>query len=234
VNQKAKKILFTRPIPEDIISYGKDLNLDIQAEEFIHIQHRELTPETQKLLMNDDYPNWVFTSQNAVKILHHWLPKLGGLQYRNCFAVGRNTAQRIAELGYMATVPQEQNAEGLVQHLAKIQPQGGFLYFCGNIRRNTLVEYFKTENLPYHEVLVYNTSLVQPKIDIKNYDALCFCSPSAVKSYATKYNFPANLPCFAIGETTALALVNYTDHLLVSETPNLKSMIDACQQYFNS
>lgn len=233
MQDKPYRVLFTRKLPDDLIKYGADLNLDIDAREFICVKHRELDPSIQELLKDENYPNWVFSSQNAVKILHPWVKSLDPLTQRNCFAVGEKTAQKVAQLGFMSLVPEQQDSEHLVMLLEKEKPEGAFIYFSGNIRRNTITTYFSDNNIDYREVVVYDTYLTQPEVEISNYDAICFCSPSAVKSFFSKYSTEPEIPCIAIGNVTACALVEHSDNVLTTETPSLHALIDTCNKHLN-
>lgn len=228
------KILFTRSLPEDLVKYGKEKNLQVIHKEFIQIQHNELTRDIINLMQDENYPNWVFTSQNAVKIIVPWLQQQTSPPLRNCFAVGEKTAQRVAELGYISLFPEQQDANHLVKLLIEEKPHGGFLYFCGNLKRNVLQYYFQKSNIPYKEVEVYRTSLVQPQINPEDYDAICFCSPSAVESFYRTNKPDANMPCFAIGETTACSLIEHTDKVIISEITSLSGLIDTCHDYLNT
>jgi uroporphyrinogen-III synthase len=56
-------------------------------------------------------------------------------------------------------------------------------------------------------------------------------SPSAVYSLAQNGGFN-NLPCFAIGPTTAQALKNEGQQCIISKTTTAKSLVETAKNYF--
>jgi len=97
-----------------------------------------------------------------------------------------------------------------------------------------LIHFFEEHESPYKEIKVYDTHMIQPEIALEDYDAICFCSPSAVHSFFKNYQLKNNQPCFAIGTTTAVALVDYSDDVMISDQTHVFSLIQTCNEYLNS
>ncbi|RXQ89502.1 uroporphyrinogen-III synthase [Ancylomarina salipaludis] len=228
-----KRILFTRSLNSEQVEFGTKLNCLIDHHTFIRIDLCQLDQKTIDIINSGDYPNWIFTSQNAVRSLAQIKSDIQFNQVKKCFAVGEKTADMLKEIGLSAEIPQRHNAEAL-SHLLEDYSAESFLYFTGNLRQDTLINFFEEREIPYKEIKVYETHLIQPEIDLDIYDAICFCSPSAVHSFFKNYQLKNNQPCFAIGYTTAAALVDYSDNVMLADQTNVYALIQTCNQYLNS
>lgn len=231
--KKNKHILFTRSLNTEQIEFGLKMNCLIDHHSFIKIDLCTLTKDELDLINSGQYPNWIFTSQNAVRSLQANLDGIHLNKLEKCFAVGQKTANKLSEIGLTALVPNRHNSEAL-SDLLQDHNNKPFLYFTGNLRQKTLIHFFDEHESPYKEIKVYDTHMIQPKIALENYDAICFCSPSAVHSFFKNYQLKDNQPCFAIGNTTAVALVDYSDNVMISDQTNVFSLIHTCNQFFNS
>ena len=227
-----KRILFTRSLNEDQIEFGLKMNCSIDHHAFIRIDLCELNANQFATINSGDYPNWIFTSQNAVRSLQRNKAAIRIDKMQECFAVGQKTADQLSEMGITATVPSKHSADGLAD-LLKNTTNESFLYFTGNLRQKTLINFFEENESSYQEIKVYDTQLIHPDINLEDYDAICFCSPSAVYSFFKNYQLKNNQPCFAIGTTTAVALVDYSDSVMMAEQTNVYSIIQSCDQYLN-
>ena len=65
----------------------------------------------------------------------------------------------------------------------------------------TDANYLNSIEIEVKEVVVYDTEIIDKNVNLLDYDALAFMSPSSVNAMANKNGF-GNLPCFAIGKTT--------------------------------
>jgi uroporphyrinogen-III synthase len=68
---------------------------------------------------------------------------------------------------------------------------------------------------------------------LENFNAICFCSPSAVVSFFNQYQLNENIPAIAIGSTTAVKLLDYTEHVVMAESANIFAMLDISNEYLN-
>ncbi|MFT5750197.1 MAG: uroporphyrinogen-III synthase [Ancylomarina sp.] len=233
MTKKNKRILFTRSLNADQIEFGLKMNCLIDHHAFIRIDLSTLSSVELEIINSGQYPNWIFTSQNAVRSLQANKEFIQLDKMEKCFAVGQKTADQLSEIGISSLVPARHNSEALSE-LLEDHTNEAFLYFSGNLRQKTLINFFEEHESPYKEIKVYNTLLIQPEITLEDYDAICFCSPSAVYSFFKNYKLKNNQPCFAIGTTTAVALVDYSDDVMMSDQTHVFSLIQTCNEYFNS
>lgn len=233
MTRKNKRILFTRSLNADQIEFGLKMNCIIDHHAFIRIDLCSPTTDELEIINSGQYPNWIFTSQNAVRSLQANQEHIQIDKLEKCFAVGQKTADQLSEMGISSFVPKRHNSESLSE-LLKDHTNESFLYFTGNLRQKTLIHFFEEHESPFKEIKVYNTHLIQPEIKLDDYDAICFCSPSAVHSFFKNYQLKNNQPCFAIGNATAVALVDYADIIMLADQTNVFSLIQTCKQYINS
>jgi len=233
MTNKNKRILFTRSLNADQIEFGQKMNCAIDHHAFISIDLCSPSADELEIINSGRYPNWIFTSQNAVRSLQANLEQIQLNKLERCFAVGQKTADQLSEMGISSLIPKRHNSESLSE-LLKDHADESFLYFTGNLRQKTLIHFFEEHETPYKEIKVYDTHLIQPEINLEDYEAICFCSPSAVHSFFKNYQLKNNQPCFAIGNTTAVALVDYSDFVMLAEQTNVFSLIQSCYQYLNS
>ena len=233
MTKKNKRILFTRSLNTDQIEYGLKMNCLIDNYAFIRIDLCTLSNESLEIINSGQYPNWIFTSQNAVRSLQANKENIQLDKMEKCFAVGQKTANQLSNIGISSLVPKHHNSEALSE-LLQDYSDAPFLYFTGNLRQKTLIHFFEEHERPFKEIKVYDTHMIQPEIALDDYDAICFCSPSAVHSFFKNYQLKNNQPCFAIGNTTAVALVDYSDHVMMADQTNVFSLIQTCNQFFNS
>ncbi|MPQ47136.1 hypothetical protein GCQ56_08910 [Marinifilum sp. N1E240] len=229
----SNRILFTRNLSDGHYDFGNKIGLQLSDHAFIDIKINTLGQREIELLESESKAEWIFTSRNAVKSLAPILSKLVLDENHKVYAVGKKTAEELSKIGLQAIVPSTHNARALVELLEKNKAES-YIYFSGNIRKNTIVNFFTENDLTYEEIECYKTSLIQPEIDVDNFDAICFCSPSAIVSFFKKYKLKSPVPCIAIGNSSAVKLLDYTEHVVMSEKANIYSMLEICNEYLNS
>ncbi|TXI66839.1 MAG: hypothetical protein E6Q46_04305 [Flavobacterium sp.] len=105
-----------------------------------------------------------------------------------------------------------------------------FTFFCGNIRRNTIPDFFQQNKIAYMEIVVYETKLKPHQIK-EPFDGVLFFSPSGVNSFLEK-NSLKNRICFCIGTTTAKALENRTKNIVIASQPTVDNVINEVIKYY--
>ncbi|WP_372751323.1 uroporphyrinogen-III synthase [Labilibaculum sp.] len=228
-----KNILFTRSLSPEHLRYASQLDLLLTAKAFIQIEEIPISTEKIDLLNSEAKASWIFTSQNAVKSLSDHVDSLENLKDKKVFAVGERTAEALWKIGVKAQIPKLHNSQSLLDLLEK-DNANSFIHFTGNLHQNILSDFMYEKKFEFTEIQCYRTELIQPEVSIHEFDAVCFCSPSAVISFFTKYKIDESLPCVAIGSTTAVKLLDYTDHIVMSERTNVYSMLEICNDYLNS
>ena len=121
-------------------------------------------------------------------------------------------------------------AEDLIEIIDQKYQRKTFTFFCGNIRRNTIPNYFKENQIAFEEVIVYETETHSKAISEK-FDGILFFSPSAIESFLEK-NELKNETCFCIGTTTAKALENKTKNIQIASKPTVEDVIDQVIQFY--
>ncbi|WP_421919438.1 uroporphyrinogen-III synthase [Marinifilum sp.] len=231
---KLQNVLFTRKIIEKHCDFGKKMGLSIEDHPFIDIELCNFPNSVIEALKTKENAIWVFTSTNAVRSLLESIPNISDYNKRKCFAVGEKTAEELRKHDFEVIVAEQHNAVSLVDRLAQESASALYFYFSGNMRRKTITNFFNKNEIEYQEIECYITHLIQPKLNIDRFNAVCFCSPSAVVSFFSKYQLKKEVACIAIGNTTALKLLNYTENVVMSEKANIYSMLEICNEYLNS
>jgi uroporphyrinogen-III synthase len=215
------KILFTKNLSKSTVS--KKLGLDFFSEFVEVIKTASLHVEPFDLKKD----SLIFTSVNAVDSFfeNNFDPNEDFLDpnYNKIYAVGLKTKIRLRKYGFEAfTVAKHANE--LSEFITEKSQKEKFVHFCGNIALNVLEKNLPLQNIPYRKVVVYETHLLYPKVD-KTYDAVCFFSPSGVRSFA-KYNSLDQMKLFSIGETTSKEIIKYTKNpIITSKESNLQDLL---------
>jgi len=217
------KILSTKKIKKTEREKLDQKRFSWTEKDFIDI---ELLPFVTKNI--DTNSILLFTSKNAVA---------GVLQNKNkdffkmnsCICVGEKTRELLLQNGFKV-LDFADYAENLTPIIARKYKKKSFVFFCGNLRRNTLPDFFKTNAISFDEIQVYKIELSSAIIEKKN-DVILFFSPSGVESYLQNNTISDEI-CFCIGTTTAQALSSYTNTTIIPEKPTIESLIEKVNDYF--
>ena len=186
------KVLFTKKIDVSKTSQVFEEGIEIRWQEFIKIEY-------QRVPLIDVFGKvLIFTSVNGVKAFFEGGFSIDG---NRIFVVGSKTEKALMERGFCVERTFDYAFE-MEQFIIYNAHRECFLHFCGNLSLDILCP-----SECYQKVVVYQTSLLYPKVE-QGYDALVFFSPSAVRSFA-KYNSFDKIQCFAIGKTTEKELKKY-------------------------
>jgi uroporphyrinogen-III synthase len=169
----------------------------------------------------------VFTSKNGVKSVWKQQPKI--LENKTIICVGIKTKTFIEKIGFQVdeTADYTEDLIGIISQKFKGKT---FTFFCGNIRRNTIPNFFKEKQIAFEEVIVYKTKTHSKAIS-ENFDGILFFSPSAIASFLEK-NELKNETCFCIGTTSAKVLENKTKNIVIASKPTLEHVIDVVIQFY--
>lgn len=189
-----------------------------------------ITTTSKDFKIEDAFDSMIFTSQNAVKsFLKN--KKAIELKEKKVFCVGSKTKALLEQNGYNVTVSREYASE-LSEVIINDFPNESFVFFSGNLRRETLPEALQKAKIPLQEINVYETLLTPQKINAP-VDALLFFSPSGVQSYL-KENTIKEQDCFCIGTTTADALEKITDKIIIAKQQTVENVIIQAIHYYNN
>lgn len=170
----------------------------------------------------------IFTSKNAVKsVLKNNSVQL--IKTKECICVGIKTKQKLEKKGFKV-IEYTNYADELAEKIKTNYLTNSFTFFSGSLRKNTLPDFFKENNIKYNEIRTYETVL-SPKKTIHFFDGILFFSPSGVESFTQK-NAIENQICFCIGTTTAKALKNKTNNIKIAPEQTIESVIKEVTKYY--
>jgi uroporphyrinogen-III synthase len=219
------RILSTKKLEVNQKQFLLNANIAVVEADFISIHQKKITIET----VNE---NLIFTSQNAVVSL---IANLEGseilelLKKKNVFCVGMKTKGLLEENGFNV-IAYTGYAADLAEIITLIYGKEKFTFFSGNLRRDTLPEALSNNEVVFNEIQVYETILTPQKVTGK-FDGILFYSPSGIESYL-KNNKISKETCFCIGTTTADALENTTDNIIIANQPTVENVIIQCLNFY--
>ena len=214
------RILSTKKLSKALKKKFSDAKIELVEKNFI--QTKSVSFETPQL---NDY--LVFTSKQAVKsVLKSDVKNVHSI---SCFCVGSKTRNFLEKKGFIV-LESADYAEELIQIIDSKYKNHSFTFFCGNIRRNTIPDFFQQNKIAYNEIVVYETKLKPHQIK-ETCDGVLFYSPSGVNSFLEK-NTLENKTCFCIGTTTAKALENKTKNIVIASQPTVENVINEVIHYY--
>ena len=214
------RILSTKKLSKALKKKFSDAKIELVEKNFI--QTKSISFETPQL---NDY--LVFTSKQAVKsVLKSDVKNVHSI---SCLCVGSKTRNFLEKKGF-TVIESADYAEDLIQIIDSKYKSNSFTFFCGNIRKNTIPNYFQQNKIAYNETIVYETKLKPHQIK-EPFDGVLFFSPSGVNSFLEK-NSLKNRICFCIGTTTAKALENRTKNIVIASQPTVENVITEVIKYY--
>lgn len=184
----------------------------------------------------------IFTSENGV----HYLPALhrpDGLNTWSIACLSGKTLEavqdRFREEQVVYTAKNARELAIAIANGAHAQDRAAArftkaAFFCARDHRPELPTILREAGIDVTEVPVYETTGTPKTIDTP-FDAILFFSPSGVASFFQLNRLEPGTVCFAIGETTAEAIKDYTDTLIiVSESPNPGDLLTCVRFYYDN
>lgn len=215
------RILSTKELPASLLAMAAEKGIDITVGKFIHIQPVSITTA---LPVADSVV--VFTSAHAVTASDRsW----------QVYCLNGATLEAVKErLPHATVIATASDAAALAQQIIQHHVTSA-TFFCGNIRRHELPDLLQQHGIELKEIVVYETTAV-PALTTNDYDGILFFSPSAVKSYFTVNTPAAAVICFAIGNTTANTLKEYTTNKIIisPDAPSAEQMVQTAISYFKN
>ncbi|WP_333807897.1 uroporphyrinogen-III synthase [Flavobacterium sp.] len=219
------QILSTKKLSKALKNKLSDAKIELVEKNFI--QTKSITFDTPQL---NDY--LIFTSKEAVKSVLK--SNLKNVFSKPCFCVGSKTHSFLKKKGF-SVLESTDYAEELIQLIDSKYKNHSFTFFCGNIRRNTIPDFFQQNKIAFNEIVVYETKLKSSQIK-ESFDGVLFYSPSGVNSFLEN-NTLRNKTCFCIGTTTAKALENNPEasghkNIIIASQPTVEHVIDEVIKYY--
>ena len=195
--------------------------------DFQLIEHNFIRTKKIAFSVEKNHEVVVFTSKNGVKSV--WKQQREILENKTIICVGTKTKTFIEKKGFQVDETADY-AEDLIEIMDQKYKGKTFTFFCGNIRRDTIPNYFKENQIAFEEVIVYETETHSKAIS-GNFDGILFFSPSSITSFLEK-NELKNETCFCIGTTTAKALGNKTKNIIIASKPTVEHVIDEVIKFY--
>jgi uroporphyrinogen-III synthase len=170
----------------------------------------------------------VFTSRNAVDVIG----KEGRPDW-TLFCIGHATRrQAIGYFGEKAIAGTAASAAELAEEIIRGAAGKEVFFFCGDQRRDELPDRLRAAGFTVREVVVYRTIQTPQKAE-RPYEGIAFFSPSAVESFFSVNSVGAGTILFAIGLTTAAAILERTGRqAVVSGMPDRNALIHQMIAHF--
>ena len=225
-------ILSTRPIDPSLIETAGSKGIFIEVRSFIEtmpVQSNDLVQEIENALSKS--ATVVFTSMNAVDAVAKHLN--GRTPQWNIYSIGTTTDQLIKKyFGEGLVTGTAYNAADLAALIIEDRFIDEVILFCGNQRRDELPVMLRNNDIIVHETEVYKTIAVPHKIN-QAFNGILFFSPSAVESFFSNNSINEQTILFAIGNTTAGAIKQFTGNkIIISATPGKQNLAEQMIEYF--
>ena len=226
------KILSTKILKPEIISCAQLDNIDIEQLPFIKTSL--LTDDDDLRIKINSFASEniqvVFTSANAVEAIKKSLLHPPSW---DIFCINGVTLEAVEN--YFTTQTRIISAPDALQLSELIKENHGeqeLWYFCGNRRLNTIPDVLCEAGINLKTLIVYETSLVQHRVE-KGLDGILFFSPSAAESFFETNVIETKTICFAFGPSTFKKLSELTTNTIIQNTnPDQLSMIGELKKYF--
>lgn len=227
----ATKLLSTVFLDQPLIDKAAKEGIVLDAMSFIQVTSNtesDLWAEVEEMC---SLPiTAVFTSANAVRAIAHIVAdaKPGW----NVYCIGNATRTAVLECFDAQAIKGTANdAAELADHIVS-DDVCEVVFFCGDIRLDTLPVLLRNEDITVHEVIVYHTMETPYEVN-KHYDGILFFSPSGVNSFFRMNKADAGTVLFAIGNTTGDAIKPHaTNTIVISEKHSKDSLVEEAIQYF--
>ncbi len=215
-------------IPENVRTYCNDIVLDVVP----YIEVRAINDDhTQKAIQKvaASMAVVVFTSFNAVTAVAECIDAIPENWQIYCLS-GKTQETVVKHFGVGKIVAVAPDSATLASIIAADGVTHA-IFFCGNIRMDTLPVSLAEKGVKLTELIVYFTE-AQTSVANKHYDGILFFSPSAVRSYFLQNKPHDNTTMFAIGNTTAAEIAKYCrNDIVVAATPSKEKMLLMAAQW---
>lgn len=237
------KVLSTKKLQPSLVEKAKEHGIEIIEQEFISVKSIITEDRFKEVVSFADSQQQrkecvVFTSANAVKSFERFVNQgdtCHSYGWKIFCLSGKTLEELSSRYGTLIgeVVGTAENAIALSKLIIRNNVKE-IVFFCGNKRRDELPNVLKAAGIDVHEVIVYET--VETPVAVIDYiDAILFFSPSAVQSFFSVNQLKKEVVCFAIGETTADSIANFTgNQIITSEFPSQEVMLSAVQLYFKN
>ena len=232
MQQNSIEILCTRPLPEWLINEAAASGIAIEIESFIEtepIQTIEVQQEIENALLQSTVV--VFTSMNAVEAVATALEDQQ--PDWSIYCIGTATQKLVKQyFGEHTIAGTASDASELAALIVEEAMTDEVIFFCGDQRREELPGILNEAGIEVDEIIVYQTIELPHEVK-KKYHGILFFSPSAVRSFFKKNKLDEKTIGFAIGNTTANEIKNFSNNkVIISDEPGKENLVQKMIEYF--
>ncbi len=233
-DQRLIPVLVTRQLNQNQLELARKLGLKLSCNPILQFDYPKQWEEIHTNLSKFNPDALAFTSKHGVEGYRRYsLDFPVSSSGKVVYAVGPSTAEQLFKTGLNAHVPELHNAAALARFIIDEMGTGKIAWFCGNRRREEFENLLSDAGFEVLAVVAYQT-LANPEIaDVDRYRALVFYSPSAVEAFLGEHEIP-DLPVFAIGPTTALALRDAGfSEIIESDDTKTETLLKSIADYYS-
>lgn len=202
-----KSVLFTKEIDKEWLK--EQLGSDVLIETIPSLQISLTNQEEIKSQLNLKSKQFLITSQNSVEAIKNL--ELEG----DFYVVGKKTAQKLKNLGFNVVLEKDY-AQDLANEILNQKVGKEWNFFCGNTRRDLLVDVLSQNNHHLNEIITYQSQPIENKIN-QVYDAYVFFSPLSFQTFIKNNQIPTESIIFTVGKTTTAAVEQvYKNHTIIT------------------
>jgi uroporphyrinogen-III synthase len=189
----------------------------------------EVQQEIEQLLLQSAHV--VFTSMNAVDAVAAEL--YGHQPDWTIYCIGAATRRQVAHFfGADRIAGTAPDADQLAEKIIAEAETEEVFFFCGDQRRDELPNRLRQAGIGVAELVVYHTVEVPHRIS-RDYPAVLFFSPSAVRSFFRLNKLSPGAVAFAIGKTTAAEISRYVSNPVeVAAVPEKEELVRQVIEWF--
>jgi uroporphyrinogen-III synthase len=232
-------VLSTKSLVPSLTDMAKAQGIVIHEQDAIRVKPiltKEKWDEIFALLEKRiDYA--IFTSSNAVFALKKYLHEFVNPQpvQWKIFCLSGRTKEALLEEEYLfGTIEATATSAAVLAQQVIDKGAKELLFFCGDRRREELPSILASASVTVHEVVVYEVEET-PVAASGEFDAVLFFSPSAVQSFFAANQLKKDTICFAIGQTTAKSLQQFTNNpIFISKAPTQEALLEELIHYYKN
>ena len=225
-----KKVLSTKTLDPAMLQYAQTKQLELTCIDFIEtsaLAFNETTVDT------NTYDAVVFTSANAVEYFFSNATASSLINNKAIYGLQGKTNEALLS-HHLNAVATAASAAELAQVIIAGHKVKSVLHVCGNLKLTALEEALSFSGISYQHLLVYQTVKQTAQKVTDDFDAILFFSPSGVESFLVENELKNELLCCCIGKTTAAALKQKTNHIILPGEPTPLAMLNAVAAYLEA
>lgn len=227
------RLLLTSDFEESYFQKVQENFPDIQASQqaFIKKYTNPFDAGIEQDLKSNPKAIWLFSSQTAIAATHS--------HYAHCYneqevwVVGKRSQATAEQFTWKVSRYGTNGAQSLINQLKGLAAPKQLFYFHGDKRLSLLPEFLNENHWNWKGYELYENQVNQIKgLEVQQYDAIAFASPSAVVSFNQQYPLKS-YPCalIAIGETTAQSIRKLgLENVFLADKPELSGIFKTAEK----